>query len=117
MGLTNFDNEYQDAWDDLSDHFGEEVRFFSDADNPQRLIQGIVDREGGQFLNNAGEVVSYQLMVEVANNATTGIAMSELNEGQAFIEMYYREGDSTKSKLPVMKILDAVGGVLKLQVA
>ena len=118
MGLTNFDDEFQDSFTDLTDHFGEDVRFFADSGaQSQRSIKGIVDREPGETVSSSGDVVSYRILVEVANDATTGIAMSELDEGSNLIELYYREGDTTMTKLPVIQLIDAVGGVLRLKVA
>lgn len=98
-----------------SDEFAETV-VYNPHGGGSRTILAIVDREPPSIMDDAGNVVGLSFMVYVANNATSGIAATEIDTGGDRLQVSAMTGQLPRRTCSILKVMDNDTGMLQLAV-
>ena len=103
-----------DITNDFLFEFGESVKYLPSGGG-SRTITAIVDREPPAELEGMSGAHATRTIVNVANNATTGISSSEINLGGDKIELSVRINETAKQKR-IVGIISQDAGMMRLEV-
>lgn len=112
--MTVFDDYFETAFATLLDQFGESV-IYKTKDGTERVIDAIVDRSPPEFFTPAGDVSMPFAEIRVHDDATKGIAVTELNTGTDTIQISNKTGETATFR-PLVKLLSGDGGVTQIRV-
>lgn len=98
-----------------TDEFAESIVYHPRAGG-SRSILAIVDRSPPAVLDAEGLVVQISFMVFVANSASTGISMQEIDTGGDRIALARKEGDVTTDQRPIWQVVMQDSGMLQLAI-
>jgi hypothetical protein len=114
--MTNtFDEELVATTAEYLSTFGETVTYYPAAGGT-REITVIVERDGPAKLDDAPHGVSDKLIIQVANDATTGISSDEVNTMKDIVKVAVRIGDTAQDKL-VTEIISQDAGMMRLELS
>ena len=110
---NEFDQMLIDTNADFLAVFGETVTYWL-ASGGSRSITAVVDRERPADLDGAPHGSAPLLVIEVANDSTTGISSDEVDTGGDKIEVAVRIGESAQKRL-IKKIISQDAGMMRLE--
>jgi len=112
--MTNeFDQALIDSRADFLEVFGESVTYYPRAGG-SRSITAIVNRERPETVDGAPHGSAPLLIIEVANDSTTGISSDEIDLGGDKVKLAVRIGKTTQQRV-IRKILSQDEGMMKLE--
>jgi len=110
---SEFDTLLANSASDFTDTFGETVTYYP-ASGGSREITAVVKRQPPEILEGSIRGHSPVLIVFVENDATTGIASTEIDIGGDEIQVPLRVGD-TSSRRRITQIRNQDAGMLELE--
>jgi hypothetical protein len=113
--VNTFDQELTEITPEYLSTFGETVTYYPAAGG-SRGISAIVERDGPAKLDDAPHGVSDKLIIQVANDATTGISSDEVNTMKDIVKVAVRIGDTAQDKL-ITDILSQDAGMMRLELS
>lgn len=113
--MTNtFDDELVATTAEFLTTFAETVTYYP-IGGGSREISVIVERDEPAKLEGAPHGVSHKAVIQVANDATTGISSDEVNTKKDQVELAVRIGQAVQKRL-ISKILDQDAGMMRLEI-
>lgn len=115
--MTVFDTQFAfGAAPDQLANFGESVTYYNRAGDPGRAITAIVERDPPRGIEEVPvRSISDIAIITVRNDATTGIASTEIDVGGDEIDFPRRIGETARRR-GITSILSQRGGMLRLEV-
>lgn len=99
------------------DHFGEQIVYVPAGDSENlRTIDAIIDRDAVETIEGLEPIRTPQLVVTVANDATTGISSSEIDTGTDRVVLPVRFREDPKN-LGIARVITHDQGVVVFEVA
>lgn len=92
---------------------GETVGYYNRDGDPVRNVSALVERGTPEIMAETGDVTTQAVIVRVDNDATTGIASTEIDTGGDEISVALNEGD-TAQRRQVARVLSTHGGMTRV---
>lgn len=95
--------------------FAETVVYYF-AGGGSRSVNVIVDREPTAFYDDQGNAVLPSFTIEMHNNCTTGVSISEIDTGGDDVSLLLKTNDVKPERRTVMKVLGHDKGAVTIAV-